>query len=105
MTNARTTAVTALREAASALGAGRAADGADGQLPDGERAGVAGEVAHVLDALIALLRTIDRDAETTGSAASTNDLDPVLAHLASGVTLARSVQDRGPHQRSGDHDR
>ncbi len=94
MTDSRDTAITALREAAAALGAGRKADGADGRLPDDERPGVAGEVAAVLDALIGLLRSVDHWVGTTTS--GTSGLDPLLAHLASGATLARSVQDRGP---------
>jgi hypothetical protein len=93
MTDSHATAITALREAASALGAGRNARGADGRLPDDERPDIAGAVASVLDALIGLVRSVDDEAGTTVS--GTNRLDPVLAHLASGATLARSVQDRG----------
>jgi hypothetical protein len=93
MTDSHATAITALREAASALGAGRDSSRADGRLPDAERPDIAGAVASVLDALIGLLRSVDDEAGTTVSGASR--LDPVLAHLASGATLARSVQDRG----------
>jgi hypothetical protein len=94
MTDSHDTAITALREAAAALGAGRDASRADGRLPDVERPDIAGAVASVLDALIGLLRSVD---DETGTVASgTSRLDPVLAHLASGATLARSVQDRGP---------
>lgn len=93
MSDSQTTAITALREAASALGAGRDADGAAGGLTGDQRPTIAGEVAAVLDALIGLLRSIDHDAAATGP--GDTDLDPVLTHLACGATLARSVEDRG----------
>jgi hypothetical protein len=92
MTDPQTIAITALREAASVLGSGRDAHGDGATLPEGDRPGVAGEVAYVLDALIELLRSIDSRAGIAER--GTGDLDPVLAHLASGATLARSVQDR-----------
>lgn len=93
MTDSHATAITALREAASALGAGREASRTDGRLPDADRPDIAGAVATVLDSLIGLLRSVDDEAGTTVS--GTTRLDPVLAHLASGATLARSVQDHG----------
>jgi hypothetical protein len=93
MTDSHDTAITALREAASALGAGRNSSGADGRLHDDDRPDIAGAVATVLDAMIGLLRSVDDEAGTATSGASR--LDAVLAHLASGATLARSVQDHG----------
>src|SRR4051794_4210973 len=62
MTDSHATAITALREAASALGAGRDSSRADGRLPDAERPDIAGAVAVVLDALIGLLRSVDDEA-------------------------------------------
>ncbi|MCD2192588.1 hypothetical protein LQ327_04190 [Actinomycetospora endophytica] len=89
MTDAETVAVTALREAASALRKGSESEGAEGELPENAKPALAGEIAHVLDGMVRLLRTVDLDPAPTTQAG--HNLHAVLEHLTAGSTLARTV--------------
>lgn len=94
MTDAETVAVTALREAASALQKGSQSESAEGEVPESGKPQLATEIAHVLDGMVRLLRTVDLDAVPTTQAG--HDLHAVVQHLTAGSTLARSVGRDGP---------
>ena len=89
MTDAETVALTALREAASALNKGAESGGAAGDVAESGKPGLATEIAHVLDSMVRLLRTVDLDRAPTTQAG--HDLHAVVQHLTTGSTLARSV--------------
>lgn len=89
MTDAETVALTALREAASALNKGSEAGDGAGDVAESGKPGLATEIAHVLDGMVRLLRTVDLDAVPTTQAG--HNLHAVVQHLTAGSTLARSV--------------
>ncbi|WP_018333330.1 hypothetical protein [Actinomycetospora chiangmaiensis] len=89
MSDTQTTAVTALREAGEALRIGRRAEGLSGPVPDDGLPLLAGEVGRVLDALVDLLRHVERPPEPTGD--DDHGLHAVAAHLVAGADAAREV--------------
>jgi hypothetical protein len=94
MTDAETVAVTALREAASALHKGSQSEGAEGEVPESGKPQLATEIAHVLDGMVNLLRTVDLGSVPTTQAG--HNLHAVVQHLTAGSTLARSVDRDSP---------
>jgi hypothetical protein len=87
--DAEIVAVTALRDASSALRAGSESPDAAGEVPESGKPNLATEVAHVLDGIVRLLRTVDLDPVPTSQAG--HNLHAVVQHLTAGSTLARSV--------------
>jgi hypothetical protein len=85
MSDTQTTAVTALREAGEALRIGGRAEGLRGHVPDDGLPLVAGEVGHLLDALVDLLRQVE---SADGPA---DGMHAVARHLAAGADAAREV--------------
>jgi hypothetical protein len=89
MSDTQTTAVTALREAGEALRIGRRAEGLSGRVPDDGLPLLAGEVGHLLDALVDLLREVDL--APVPAADGEAGLHAVAAHLVAGADAAREA--------------
>ena len=88
MTDAETVALTALREAASALNKGsEAGDGAGDEAESG-KPGLATEIAHILDGMGGLLR---RSTSSPPYDHAGHNLHAVVHLLTAGSALARSV--------------
>jgi hypothetical protein len=69
-------------------------DGAEGEVAESGKPRLATEVAHVLDGMVRLLRTVDLDEAPTTQVG--HNLHAVVAHLTVGSTMARSVGRDGP---------
>lgn len=85
-TAALLTATTALREASAALRIGEQAEGTQGRTADAEKPDLAAAVADLLDATIALLRTVDLDPVPTSRAG--HDLHAVAQHVSAAAAVA-----------------
>lgn len=89
MTDAETTAVAALQEATNALHVGQRSPHAKDGIAEESKPTLAGEVANVLDALAALLRTVDHDPLPASSAE--HRLHAVTQHIVAGASTARGL--------------